>query len=80
MVDIYHSLIIIYLEHTFMRILVFVLLLLTANCFLDDYWEREVSQEAQEEKGRFGSFINQSHGVVDLYYIMRNGSFMVKIK
>ena len=62
-----------------MRALVFVLLLLTASCFLDDYWEREVSQEAQEEGGRFGSFINRSHGVVHKYFIKSNGSFLVEI-
>ena len=62
-----------------MRTLVFVLLLLTASCFLDDYWARKVSQEAQEKGDRFGSFIDQSHGVVGNYYSMWNGSFVVKI-
>ena len=56
-----------------MRTLVFVLLLLTASCSLNDYWAREVGQEAQEEGGRFGSFINESHGVVKNYYTMWNG-------
>ena len=62
-----------------MRTLVIVLLFLTASCFLDDCWAREINQEVQEEGGRFGSFINQSHGVLRNYYSMWNGSFVVKI-
>lgn len=62
-----------------MRALVFVRLFLTVSCFLDDYWAREISPEVQEEGGRFGSFINQSHGVVENYFIRWNGSFVVKI-
>ena len=33
-----------------------------------------------EEGTRFASFINQSHGVADNYFILSNGSFLVKIE
>ena len=63
-----------------MRTLVFILLFLTASCFLFTEWTLELHQDAQEEGGRFGSFINQSHGLVENYLIRWNGSFLVEIE